>query len=142
MSNILLLQPVAVLLVLTCIVTVWMFILRVQSMMTLKIDPQKGQDTQKLRKLLPHKVNQVANNYNHLFEQPMAFYVVCLASYLVVPLDLMTLVLAWAYVVCRVTHTLIQSVWDKVMPRFIVFIVSWMILFVMVFNFSWFVFNN
>lgn len=141
MSKLLLLQPVAVLMLLTAFVTIWMFFTRVKAMVAFRVHPQKGQDTRKLRELLPHKVNQVANNYNHLFEQPVLFYAVCLALYLVVPLDMLTLYLAWGYVICRIVHTLIQAIWDKVMPRFTVFIISWCLLIALIVKFSWFVFN-
>ena len=141
MSSNLMLQPVAVLMLLTAVVTVWMFVVRVKAMKQLRVHPQKGQDTSKLREFLPHQANQVANNYNHLFEQPVLFYAVSLALYVAVPIDALTLSLAWAYVVARVIHSIIQCAWDKVMPRFSVFLVSWLLLIGLIVKFALFVFN-
>ena len=49
----LILQPVFVVGLLTIIITIWMYFTRVPAMKKLRIHPQRAQDTDKLRDLLP-----------------------------------------------------------------------------------------
>lgn len=123
-----LLQPVATLMLLTAAVALFLMCTRVLAMKKLRVHPQKGQDVFALRKLLPHSTNRVANNYNHLFEQPVLFYVVTIGFCLLDKVDTATVTLAWCYVAARVIHTLIQTLWDRVMVRFGIFILSWFLL--------------
>ncbi len=132
MSAIAILQPVFAMALLTAVVALWMLFTRIPAMMRLKVHPQKGQDTRKLREHLPHEVNRVSNNYNHLFEQPTLFYVVCLAIAYLQHVDSFFVVCAWAYVALRVAHTLVQGLIDIVIVRFYLFIASWAVLIVMI----------
>lgn len=100
--------------------------------MRLKVHPQKGQDTSKLREYLPHEVNRVSNNYNHLFEQPTVFYAVCIALAVLDHVDTFFVVCAWTFVALRVCHTLIQGLADIVILRFYAFAASWVVLIAMI----------
>jgi len=122
------LKPVMAMAVLTSIMAFWMFFTRIPAMMRLKIHPQKGQDTRKLREYLPHDVNRVSNNYNHLFEQPVVFYAVCFCSALSGHVDLLLVSLAWGYVAIRAAHSLTQALFDIVLIRFYLFVASWLVL--------------
>jgi len=126
------LQPVIVVALLTIVMAVWMFFTRIPAMSRLKIHPQKGQDTLKLRELLPKEVNRVSNNYNHLFEQPTLFYAIALTIAVLGHVDQIHVWCAWAYAILRVVHSIIQATIDKVMARFIVFILSWVVLATMI----------
>ncbi len=134
------LQPVIVLGLLTLVMTVWMFFTRVPAMKKLKIHPQKGQDTRELRQYLPSEVNRVSNNYNHLFEQPTLFYVLCFVIALMGHVDSFFVICAWLYVAIRIFHSLIQATVDIVMYRFGLFILSWLVLAVMLIRESWLLF--
>lgn len=130
------LQPVFAMGILTLIMTIWMFFTRIPAMSRLKVNPQEGQDTSELRKKLPHSVNSVSNNYNHLFEQPVLFYAVCIS---VAVLDLSTDFLvncAWVYVALRVLHSLVQATVDIVLIRFYLFLASWAALATLLINVS------
>ena len=140
MEAIAILKPVLAMALLTSAVTIWMFLTRIPAMTRLKIHPQQAQDTDKLRDLLPHEANRVANNYNHLFEQPTVFYAVCIVIAMLGHVDSFFVYAAWAYVGVRVCHTLVQGLVDIVMLRFNLFIVSWLILMVMIVRASWMVF--
>ncbi|WP_281557466.1 MAPEG family protein [Thalassomonas sp. RHCl1] len=126
------LQPVFVLGLLTVAMTLWMFFTRVPAMKKLKIHPQKGQDTAKLKELLPKEVNRVSNNYNHLFEQPTLFYAVAISIAALGHVDSFYVTCAWSYTVLRIGHSLVQATIDRVMVRFVLFILSWLVLTVMV----------
>ena len=126
---------------LTMSVALWMLFTRIPAMMRLKIHPQKGQDTRKLREHLPHEVNRVSNNYNHLFEQPTLFYAVCISIAILGLVDAFFVYAAWAYVAFRVCHTLVQGLVDIVILRFYLFIASWLVLIVMIVRASLIVFT-
>lgn len=122
------LKPVFAMALLTVFVTIWMAVTRVPAMMRLKVHPQKGQDTRTLREHLPHEVNRVANNYNHLFEQPVLFYAVCICLAILDHADAFMVNCAWTYVAIRVAHTFTQAKFDIVIVRFYLFIASWLVL--------------
>ncbi|MEJ0041286.1 MAG: MAPEG family protein [Rhizomicrobium sp.] len=67
------LTPVLALIVWTLIVWTWMYATRIPAMQRARIDPQSGQHPGSLD-VLPSPVRQVADNYNHLMEQPTIFY--------------------------------------------------------------------
>ena len=132
MEEKLILQPVFVVGLLTVVMTIWMFLTRIPAMSKLKIHPQKGQDTSKLRDLLPKEVSRISNNYNHLFEQPTLFYAVAISIAVLGHVDSLHIGCAWAYAALRISHSIVQATIDLVMARFIIFILSWLVLSVMV----------
>ncbi|MEP6341782.1 MAG: MAPEG family protein [Maricaulaceae bacterium] len=73
---------------------------------------------------LPLKVQAPAHNYNHLMEQPTIFYALMFFLFLAEKQNTAGLVLAWAYVVLRIVHSLIQINAGAVMLRFLVFSLS------------------
>jgi len=141
MEAILILQPVFVVALLTLVMTIWMFVTRVPAMYRLKIHPQKGQDTNHLRELLPKEVSRISNNYNHLFEQPTLFYAVAISIALLGHVDQVHITCAWVYAFLRILHSLIQATIDRVMIRFYIFILSWIVLAVMLVRESLLVFG-
>jgi len=128
----LILQPVLVVGLLTVVMTIWMFLTRIPAMSKLKIHPQRGQDTNKLRDLLPKEVSRISNNYNHLFEQPTLFYAVAISIAMLGHVDSLHISCAWLYAALRVSHSLVQATIDLVLARFTIFILSWLVLSVMV----------
>lgn len=127
-NTVAMLQPVFALALLTLCITILMYFKRVSAMKELRIHPQKAQNTRDLVALLPQSVNRVSNNYNHLFEQPTLFYVVCLAIALLEHVNDFFIAAAWLFVFLRIIHSVIQVTIDKVMLRFLVFIASWVVL--------------
>ena len=67
------LTPVLSLIVLSLLVWVWMYATRIPAMQKAKTDPQTARHPGSLD-TLPTSVRQVADNYNHLMEQPTIFY--------------------------------------------------------------------
>jgi hypothetical protein len=124
------LTPVLALIVLTLIVWIWMYLTRIPAMNAAKIDPQKAQHPGSLD-ALPSSVRRVADNYNHLMEQPTIFYALVFYIVLAGHADQLHIWLAWAYVGLRVVHSLIQCTVNIVMLRFTVFSLSTIVLMAM-----------
>ena len=124
------LAPVLALIVLTLIVWIWMYATRIPAMQRAKIDPQSAAHPGSLD-VLPSSARRVADNYNHLLEQPTIFYALCFLVVLAGHTDAFYVELAWAYVGLRVVHSLIQCTINVVNLRFLVFALSTIVLMVM-----------
>ena len=121
------LTPVLALIVWTLIVWIWMYATRIPAMQKAKINPQDAVNAGALD-TLPVEVRVVADNYNHLHEQPTIFYALAIYSYLVGVADPLNVWLAWGYVAARILHSFMQIVVRKVMLRFQVFALASVIL--------------
>jgi hypothetical protein len=124
------LTPVLALIVLSLLVWIWMYATRIPAMQRAGIDPQKARHPGSLDGL-PSAARQVADNYNHLMEQPTIFYALCFYIVLAGHSDALNIYLAWTYVGLRVVHTLIQCTINNVTLRFAVFSLSTLALMVM-----------
>ena len=67
------LAPVLALVVLSLLVWIWMYVTRIPAMQKAGIQPQEARFPGSLDRL-PDSARQVADNYNHLMEQPTIFY--------------------------------------------------------------------
>jgi hypothetical protein len=121
------LTPVLALIVWSLIVWVWMYVTRIPAMQAAKIDPQNARFPGSLD-VLPDRVRGVADNYNHLMEQPTIFYALAFYAYLSGGNDQLNIWFAWIYVGLRVIHSLIQGIGNQVTARFTVFAVSTVVL--------------
>jgi hypothetical protein len=90
--------------------------------------PQTAAHTKNLKGLLPPWTERVADNYNHLFEQPVVFYVITLSIAVLNNIEPLMIQLAWAYVALRVLHSIVQITFNFVPLRFTLFVTSWLIL--------------
>jgi hypothetical protein len=124
------LTPVLALVVLSLVVWIWMYVMRIPAMQKAGIQPQEARFPGSLDKL-PDSARQVADNYNHLMEQPTIFYALVFYIALSGHTDQPYIGLAWAYVGLRVVHTLIQCTINVVNRRFSVFALSTLVLMVM-----------
>ena len=125
-----LLTPVLALVTLSLLVWIWMYVTRIPAMQKAKIDPQKARFPGSLD-VLPDNVRGIADNYNHLMEQPTIFYALVFYIVLSNHSDQIHIYSAWAYVILRVVHTLIQGTVNIVNLRFLVFALSTLALMVM-----------
>jgi hypothetical protein len=73
-------------------------------------------------------VRSIADNYNHLHEQPTIFYALMFFAALTGGVDALALKLAWAYAILRVVHSLVQATLNRVIVRFSVFAVGSLVL--------------
>ena len=71
------LQPLFAMALLNLVMWLWMYATRIPAMSKAGIDAQQA--TKDSMQSLPPEVVRVADNYNHLFEQPTLFYAVVLS---------------------------------------------------------------
>jgi len=121
------LTPMLALIVWTFVIWLWMYATRIPAMRAARIDPQRAKRSADLA-TLPISVQQVADNYNHLHEQPTIFYVLMIYTHLAGVADPTYAALAWVYVGLRVVHSLIQCTSNHVWSRFIVFVLASVVL--------------
>jgi hypothetical protein len=124
------LTPVLALVAWTLIIWIWMYATRFPAMNAARMDPQAARFPGSLD-VLPDRARQVADNYNHLFEQPTIFYALVFYIYMAGTADTLAIGLAWAYVVLRIIHSLIQCTVNRVPLRFAVFALGTLVLMVL-----------
>ena len=90
--------------------------------------PQTAAHKKNLKGLLPPWTERVADNYNHLFEQPVVFYAIALSIAVINNIEPFMIQLAWVYVALRVLHSIVQITFNFVPLRFTLFVTSWLIL--------------
>lgn len=117
------LGPVALLGLWSMLMWIWMYAVRIPAMQRAKIDAKNlvGTTGRNLDDALPPQVQWKAHNYNHLMEQPTVFYAICLALAIAGMGGGLNTQLAWAYVVLRILHSLVQATVNRVMWRFLLF---------------------
>lgn len=125
--------PLLALIVWTLIMLAWLYVRRIPAMIKHHIDPDQLKTKAGLR-LLPPEAQAVAENYNHLFEQPTLFYALCLSIQLGAMVDETFRILAWIYVSLRVVHSLIQAYMGSVIFRFLIFICATAVLVLMTYR--------
>jgi len=121
------LTPVLALVVWSFVMWGWLYATRLPALRRARIDPRRIKRKSDID-ALPTSVQQVADNYNHLHEQPTVFYALAFYSYLVGVVDPLAVGLAWAYVGLRVLHSLVQATVNFVPLRFLVFALSTFVL--------------
>ena len=124
------LQPVVALLAWTMVMWVWMYATRIPAMLKAGLDAKGmvGTTGASLRAQLPDNVSWKADNYNHLHEAPTLFYAVAIVLAIIGQGDGFNTTLAWAYVILRVLHSIVQATWNKVAVRFALFALSSLVL--------------
>lgn len=121
------LVPMLALAAWTMIVWVWMYATRLPAMSRAKIDGTKmvGSTGKSLRDDLvaacEHRASWVADNYNHLMEQPTIFYAAALALAVLGENGSLAAGLAWGYTGLRIAHSLVQILSNRVIIRFALF---------------------
>ena len=124
------LTPVLVLVAWTFVMWFWLYATRLPAMTKAGIDPQDAAHPGAVAHRIPSRVRSVADNYNHLHEQPTVFYALMFFAALTGGVDGFALRLAWLYVVLRVVHSLVQATVNKVVVRFLVFCAATIVLLV------------
>ena len=124
------LQPIVALAGWTMVMWLWMYATRIPAMNKAKVDPQAlaNDPDYTLDRIVPPQVQWKAHNYNHLHEAPTVFYAVAIVLAIVGQGDGLNATLGWAYVGLRVLHSLVQATINKVMLRFIIFVLSSLVL--------------
>jgi hypothetical protein len=132
------LLPMLVLAGWTMLVWLWMYATRLPAMSRAGIDGTKmvGSTGKSLRDDLvaagEHRASWVADNYNHLMEQPTIFYATALALAVMGEGGSLAVNLAWGYAGLRIVHSLVQILSNRVVVRFLVFALASLCLFALV----------
>lgn len=122
-----LIAPVLALIAWTFVMWLWLYAARIPAMRKHKVNLEDVRQGRPVNPL-PPEVTRVADNYNHLHEQPTIFYALALAAQLAGVTDLWTLHLAWAYVLIRILHSLVQATANIIPIRFLIFTVGTLVL--------------
>lgn len=117
------LGPVIALVGWTLVMWIWLYARRIPAMRAAKIDISKlsGGTGKDLKQIIPAKSQWPADNYNHLMEQPTIFYAICLTLAALGQGDNLNVQIAWAYVVLRIIHSLVQATVNRIIVRFALF---------------------
>ena len=129
--NDLILYPILFMGVLSFIMMLLMYARRIPAAKVLEaqgVDLQKLSHPSQLGGVFPSHVERVADNYNHLWEQPTLFYAVVGVIWALGHTDMLHLYAAWAYCGCRLVHSIVQVTINHVWVRFSLFMLSWMAL--------------
>jgi hypothetical protein len=124
------LQPLFVMALLNLVMWLWMYATRIPAMSKAGINAQDA--SKDSMQNLPSEVVRVADNYNHLFEQPTLFYAVVLSIALLGHVDSLHVGCAWAFAGLRIAHSLVQATINLIALRFTLFSLSWLALALMI----------
>lgn len=129
-------EPILILIPLL-VLALWTFMLAIvlgssRFYLMRKMHFQTAAHTKDLKGLLPPWCERLADNYNHLFEQPVVFYVVVLSIAIINDIEPLMVQLSWAYVILRVLHSIVQITFNFVPLRFLLFVSGWVILGLMI----------
>jgi hypothetical protein len=118
-----LLGPVVALVIWSIVMLVWMAIKRGPLVANSgEIPPgSRGVD---LEARHPGTAHWPAHNYQHLMEQPTIFYAIIFALVLMGFDAWINVYLAWAYVGLRIVHSIVQSTFNVVRIRFLIFLLA------------------
>jgi hypothetical protein len=129
--NVEFLYPVLALVVWTLVMWLWMYATRIPAMQKAQINPDEARHPGTYVDRMPANVRSVADNYNHLHEQPTIFYALMFFAALTGGGDHVATYLAWAYVGLRVVHSFVQILSPKVALRFMMFALGSLTLFIL-----------
>jgi hypothetical protein len=120
------LRPMVVLIAWTLVMLVWMLVTRLSAMKAAGVDMGTlvGSKASDADRSLPPQAQWKAHNYNHLMEQPTLFYAVCAVLALSGTGNGVNAWIAWGYVGLRIVHSLVQATSNRVRIRFLVFMLS------------------
>jgi hypothetical protein len=120
--------PFAGMLVLTLAVWILLFQRRVAGMKETGIEPKVRADLDRL----PAPAVNASNNFQNLFELPVAFYACVLALHQLGLVDAIHVACAFAFFAFRLAHSAIHCTYNHIMQRFTVYAIASLFLWVMV----------
>ena len=126
-----LIQPVVVLIIWSMVMWVWMYATRLPAIAAMKMEMDSDAPSGVQMAQLPAKARWKADNYNHLMEQPTLFYAVVFALVLLGAGSPLYVYAAWAFVLLRIVHSLVQALGNNILLRFLVYLLSNIPLFIL-----------
>ena len=114
--------PALVMVALTFVVSMRMLFLRLGEMKRERIHPQAVATRAQLA--VKVRDSRASDNFANLFELPVLFYFAVVVAAITGLVDDVMLGLSWAFVALRVAHSAIQCSYNRVMHRFVVFLLG------------------
>lgn len=118
--------PLVVMALLTFVVWGRMFFMRLGQMKRERIHPQKVATAAQAAALLTD--SRAADNFRNLFELPVLFYLALVVAIESGQVTMLTLGLAWGFVILRCLHSSIHCSYNKVMHRFQAYVLGGIVL--------------
>jgi hypothetical protein len=128
------LLPLLAMVGLTLLVWLRLYQIRLAEMKRSRIDPQRLAGSADKGLL---KDTRASDNFMNLFEVPVLFYALVLATMQSGITDPWLLLLAWCFVGLRALHSLIQCSYNRVMHRFSAYALATLALFVYCGRLAW-----
>ena len=121
--------PAFAMVVLTLVVWLRMYTMRIAQMKRERIHPQAVATSVQAAARLTD--SRAADNFRNLFELPVLFYLALVVAAVSGLATDVTLALAWLFVLLRVIHSVIQCSYNKVMHRFQAYLAGSVVLWVL-----------
>jgi hypothetical protein len=107
---------------LTFVVWLRMYFTRVAQMKRERIHPQAVATSAQAAARLTDSA--AADNFRNLFELPVLFYLALVVAADSAQVNVLTLGLAWLFVLLRIAHSAIHVTYNKVMHRFLAYVLG------------------
>ena len=125
-------KPILAMMGVTAAVWVALYAKRLPYLLKHQIDPQSIRTPDLMQAAVPEQVQYPAYNLRNLFELPVLFYMLCLATMQLQAETPLLLGLAWLYVALRALHSMIHCSYNRVAHRFAAYFLSTITLWLMV----------
>jgi hypothetical protein len=112
--------PAVAMVALTFVVWLHMYFRRIAQMQRERIDPQAVATSSQASARLTDCAS--ADNFRNLFELPVLFYLAVVVAVQSAQVNVLTVTLAWIFVVLRVVHSAIQCTYNTVIHRFYAYV--------------------
>jgi len=76
----------------------------------------------------PEKLRANSRHVQNLFEAPILFYAITVISYVSEATTMLTIILAWTYVLLRYIHSYVHLTSNRVARRFTIYVISTLVL--------------
>lgn len=127
MSDLTILYPVAGMVLLTIVIWVHMYVVRVSEAVRAGIRPE---EMTPFNPKLPRRIVTSGDNLRNLFELPVLFY---LSSVVILVLDLADgayVTLGWIFLALRCVHSFIHVTYNRIVHRFLAYVCGALVLWV------------
>ena len=109
---------------LTLLVWLYMYILRISFITSSKIGSQDLATPGRLAQVSPPSVSNPSDNLKNLFEIPVLFYALVIYLFATRQVDALYLAAAWVFFAFRVLHSAVHCTFNLVILRFYLYLIS------------------
>lgn len=121
--------PAVAMVALTLVVWLRMYLTRIAQMKRERIHPQAVATSAQAAARLTESAS--ADNFRNLFELPVLFYLALVVAAQTGQVWMLTLALAWLFVVLRLVHSAIHCTYNKVIHRFYAYVLGGAVLWIL-----------